>query len=363
MITHSIGELKPLKCDECSYESTRADMLKRHLVSHSGEKLLKICKQCDYSFTDYRTLKRHLKKQHITSPTLKEQTARLESMKEEGKELRSVNSTTVGAEKIKHAKPYLVGANISETDVEMEAKRPYVSFNCKQCEFSCTNYTTLKNHMKDHDDCRPLNVDYSGTNASSLESHDLISHSKEKPFICQQCSFTCTQPGDLKKHMHIHNDRKRFSCTECNYKCKKADKLQRHHQRHHKNTYGVLKPYKCKQCNYKCTTAKKLRNHMLTHSQEKTFNCEECAMKYKQAESLYRHRKIHTVSGEKQFECNECNYKCTRADSFKRHRASHSQSEEKPFSCERCNFSSGSSFSMKLHMKDHRTTVKWEILG
>ena len=130
MITHSIGELKPLKCDGCSYESTRADMLKRHILTHSGEKLLKSCKQCDYSFTDYRTLKRHLKKEHITSPTLKEQTARLESMKKDKEELRSETSTTIGAGQIKDVKPDLVDANISGTDVQMEARGPYVSFNC-----------------------------------------------------------------------------------------------------------------------------------------------------------------------------------------------------------------------------------------
>ena len=56
--THS-GE-KTKKCNQCDYASSRADTLRMHLKIHSGEKTIK-CNQCDYAFSLAGDLRRHLK--------------------------------------------------------------------------------------------------------------------------------------------------------------------------------------------------------------------------------------------------------------------------------------------------------------
>ena len=51
---------KSIKCNQCDYESSVASHLRRHLTTHSGEKLNK-CDQCDYVSSRADSLRTHLK--------------------------------------------------------------------------------------------------------------------------------------------------------------------------------------------------------------------------------------------------------------------------------------------------------------
>ena len=51
---------KSNKCNQCDYASSRADGLRQHLKTHSGEKSNK-CNQCDYASSHADALRQHLK--------------------------------------------------------------------------------------------------------------------------------------------------------------------------------------------------------------------------------------------------------------------------------------------------------------
>ena len=51
---------KENKCNQCNYASSRAGDLRKHLKTHSGEKLNK-CNQCDYASSQAGNLIRHIK--------------------------------------------------------------------------------------------------------------------------------------------------------------------------------------------------------------------------------------------------------------------------------------------------------------
>ena len=51
---------KSNQCNQCDYASSRADHLKQHFKTHSGEKPNK-CSQCDYASSQAGILRRHLK--------------------------------------------------------------------------------------------------------------------------------------------------------------------------------------------------------------------------------------------------------------------------------------------------------------
>ena len=50
---------KSHNCNQCSYSSTNAASLKRHMLVHSGEKPF-VCTQCVYSCTEASHLKKHM---------------------------------------------------------------------------------------------------------------------------------------------------------------------------------------------------------------------------------------------------------------------------------------------------------------
>ena len=85
----------------------------------------------------------------------------------------------------------------------------------------------------------------------------MLTHNLQKPFNCNQCSYTCTQTSSLKMHMFTHSGEKPVFCNQCNYKCTTAGNLE-----NHIFTHTGEKPFACKQCNYFCTQSSNLKRHM-----------------------------------------------------------------------------------------------------
>ena len=103
--------------------------------------------------------------------------------------------------------------------------------------------------------------DFSGSaSASKLKRHMLV-HSGEKPFVCTQCSYSCTTAGSLKRHMLKHSGEKPFSCKQCNFSCTRTGALKTHML-----THSGEKPFGCTQCNYSSTQTGNLKTHLLSHS-------------------------------------------------------------------------------------------------
>ena len=191
-------------------------------------------------------------------------------------------------------------------------------------------------------------------------------HSREKPFVCSQCNYSCTEAGSLKVHLRIHP----------------GDK-----------------PCSCKQCHYSCTTASYLKRHVLTHSVEKALSCTQCTSSFTQSCLLKRHMS-RQHSEEKHFICDQCNYSCNEAGYLKLYTCSYIQvknhsvatsvhllskraltlngiyqhiqgrsnssvisatihttelviSREKPFVCKQCNFTCKHLSSLRTHMFSH----------
>ena len=133
---------------------------------------------------------------------------------------------------------------------------------------------------------------------------------------CNQCDFSSSQTGHLRRHLKIHSGEKTNKCNQCEYASSQVV-----NKKTHLKTHSVVKSRKCKQCDYASSRAGDLRTHMKMHSGEKPNKCNQCDFASSRASDLRRHLKTH--SGEKSSKCSQCDFACSDPGSLKRHMKRH----------------------------------------
>lgn len=140
-----------------------------------------------------------------------------------------------------------------------------------------TREKTQSHHSKDEEDptetykafpCKEC--DKSFQYASALKLHT-VSHTSEKPYICDRCSSSFTQKSHLTRHLLIHKkNAKTFECSEC-----KMSFRQRFYLQAHMRSHSGAKPYSCKECSKSFSQKSHLNTHAKSH-QEKKIICDLC---------------------------------------------------------------------------------------
>ena len=82
-------------------------------------------------------------------------------------------------------------------------------------------------------------------------------HTGEKPYACDKCTYRAAQKSDLKRHMRTHTGEKPYACDKCTYRAALKGTLERH-MRTHKGE----KPYACDKCTYRAARKGTLKKHM-----------------------------------------------------------------------------------------------------
>ena len=108
----------------------------------------------------------------------------------------------------------------------------------------------------------------------------------ERPYKCDQCSYSSADANNLAMHMKRHNTNK---CDQCNYQGNQRWSLRRHIRSVHE---GII--YSCDQCQYKATTKYYLKSHKESIHDGIKFGCDQCQYKASAKQSLRLHkRSIH----------------------------------------------------------------------
>ena len=204
------------------------------------------------------------------------------------------------------------------------------------------------------------------------------------PSVCSECGLTFNSMARLKDHLStVHNTDLRFPCDHCDKKFLRKSLLghkrfivekelkvscevcqQNHETKNHREPIE-----QCKNCSRKFVTKKNYDLHMLQafcdpakwrarrlerkREAEKSgqFNCtfEKCEKQYLSNSHLERHIMTHT--NERPFQCDNCGQAFTQKGTLKEHIRVHTG--ERPYQCSECPNSYAQGGSFHAHMRSH----------
>ena len=79
-------------------------------------------------------------------------------------------------------------------------------------------------------------------------------------YNCESCGKSFSEPGDLKKHVHIvHEGHKDYNCDSCGKSFAELNKLEKHLH----TVHDGYKDYKCESCGKSFTQAQHMKAHIL----------------------------------------------------------------------------------------------------
>uniref|UniRef100_A0A672JCF6 C2H2-type domain-containing protein n=1 Tax=Salarias fasciatus TaxID=181472 RepID=A0A672JCF6_SALFA len=191
------------------------------------------------------------------------------------------------------------------------------------------------------------------------------SHEGNDPelFKCLQCNYHCKRWSSLKEHMFNHEGNKPFKCEECDYSSVYKKDVIRHSAVHSKKkkkkteTAPKVSEFPCPVCHRVYPMQKRLTQHMKTHSTEKPHMCDKCGKSFKKRYTFKMHLLTHIYSlGDNKFKCEFCDYTCENKKQLLNHQLSHTN--DRPFKCDYCKYSTSKEEFLVSHLAIKHTGEK-----
>ncbi|XP_071645873.1 uncharacterized protein [Temnothorax longispinosus] len=385
-------------CEICGERFKHQGTLDQHLkTQHTSLEKIYPCPKCPKRFAFKQKLSFHLKSVHTT--------LRAYLCEDCGADFK--NPASLRHHRIRKHQP--VG-NKRECQVcsklvpfyslskHMHTHKAY-SIQCPHCDKMFKNSSTLKQHVRIHEDQRQYRCDTCGVgfnrrdglrlhmrvhektgsrglkecscqvcgekfpNHSTLVIHRNRVHKDGRQYTCHICNRSMISTRSLEWHMsHIHNEsmpgiirdasglpeKKRVSCYHCN----KTFKTELILRTHIKNTHMEKDPLKCTDCEDIFTSEVRLRHHMMVvHNRlEGTLACPHCPKRFVNQLRLKTHMISH--SEERPYTCEVCGFNLkTKIQLIKHHQNRHS--DERPLQCRYCPWRCKQVSALVCHERTH----------
>lgn len=361
---------KIYECSECPKKFAFKTKLTFHLKSvHTADRPF-LCEDCGSDFKNPASLRHHRLRKHMTTNNTKECSI---------------------CQKI---------IPIYSMSKHMNTHKAY-TIKCPQCEKMFKNSSTLKQHLRIHEDMRQYKCDMCGVgfnrrdglrlhlkvhektdsrglkecscqicgekfpNHSTLVIHRNRTHKDGKTYTCHICNRSMISPRSLEWHLaNIHNElstgtdkeesgsidveTKRVTC----YHCSKTFKTEMILRTHIKNTHTEKEPMKCLDCDQMFMSEVRLRHHMMVEHEryEGTLVCPHCPKRFVNQLRLKTHMIAH--SDERPHTCEECGFMLKTKIQLVKHKQNR-HSNERPLQCKYCDWRCKQVSALVCHERTH----------
>lgn len=298
------------ECFICHKEFMFHKAIRQHIDSHLVENL--DCAICNQHFAEYEWYKNHMNTMHPHGIKNKV------PIKNEIVKYTPVKPVITSFECYLCKKIFRERRQL-RNHFRLHSQRPKLCLTCGR-QFSSSS--SLYRHTKLHEvgDTKPHKCTLCNK-AFRIRTYLLLHNRKEHnlyvdntPPVCKICGESFGNKRELHIHMRQHpfQETRDFICSICNHAAKNAYYLRRHML-----THSTDRSFECEIC-HKTYAPHYARQHMLEHSQAKKHKCKICDSRFKRPYQLKLH--MFTHNSEPELKCENCQKFFSRPDTLARHR-------------------------------------------